>query len=156
MRCGVKIINNKKGFSYIFICVITIFVAIVIFTGLQYNLVLYTVKAHKNDVQLKLDSVIMKSAVENYDALKQGEVYGDYIDKEKLVRDAYEALDFSLSTESVHMDGCSMSRPEIEAIEGNGYGIRVSYELTIPFEMLDHTLIDITVPIELYSQYKEK
>ena len=151
-----KALKNKNGFSYIFICVITIFVAMVIFAGLQYNLVLYTVKSQQSDVQLKLDSLIMKSAVENYDALKQGERYRDYIDKEKLVQDVYEALGFSLNTESIDIDGCTMTRPEIQAIEENGYGVKVSYELTVPFEMSDHTFIDITVPVELCSQYKER
>ena len=151
-----RFLKNKRGVSYVLVCVIVLFASMLIFVGMQYSSTIIAVEEQKNDTQLKLESCIMKSAIDNYDALKQGTAYTDYVDRDRLISDTYEALGFSWDMEYIQSEKYKMTRPEIETIDENGYGIKVMYELTVPFEFLDHTITEITVPVELYAEYKER
>ena len=151
-----KILKDKSGLSYVLVCVIVLIASMLIFIGMQYATALSAVNTHKSETRLKLESCVMRSAIDNYDAIKQGNAYSDYIDPQTLVDNAYEALGFSWDTEYIEENGRTMTRPEIEALNNNGYGVRVTYELTVPFELLDKTVIDITVPVELVAEYRER
>ena len=151
-----RILKDKSGVSYVLVCTIVLIVSMMIFVGLQYSSALMKVDSHRSETRLKLESCVMQSAIDNYDALKQGSVYPDYVDTDRLVEDAYSSLGFSWNTEYVEDNGCKMSRPDIVATEVGGYGISVSYELTVPFEFLDRTVIEITVPVEIRAEYKER
>ena len=151
-----RILKDKSGVSYVLVCVIVLIASMLIFIGMQYATVLSAVNTHKSDTRLKIESCVMRSAIDNYDALKQGSAYADYIDTDILVEDAYEALGFSWDTEYVEDNGKKMTRPEIEAIQNGGYGVKVSYELSVPFEFLDRTVTYITVPVELSAEYRER
>ena len=151
-----RMLKDKSGVSYVLVCAIVLIVSMMIFVGLQYSSVLMKIDRHRSETRLKLESCVMQSAIDNYDALKQGIVYYDYIDTDRLVEDAYSSLGFSWNTEYIEDNGCKMSRPDIVATEEGGYGISVSYELTVPFEFLDRTVTEITVPLEIRAEYKER
>lgn len=151
-----RILKDKHGFSYVMTCVVVMIASMLIFIGLQYSAVLSAVNTHKSETRLRLESCVMQSAIDNYDAIKQGNVYSDYIDTDALIEKSYEALGFSWDTEYIEENGRTMTRPEIEALNNNGYGVKVTYELTVPFELLDRTVIDITVPVELVAEYRER
>ena len=151
-----RILKDKHGFSYVMTCVVVMIASMLIFIGLQYSTVLSAVNTHKSETRLRLESCVMQSAIDNYDALKQGNAYSDYIDTDALIEKSYEALGFSWDTEHIEENGRTMTRPEIEALNNNGYGVKVTYELTVPFELLDRTVIDITVPVELVAEYRER
>ena len=101
-------------------------------------------------------------AVSKYDALKQGEPWDDYIDRNDLVDGAYTLLGFPRVItleyrEPVAVDGkYVMSRPTIYAMAGDAFGVYVEYEITIPFELFNRKITDITVPITIVSQFKQK
>ena len=113
-------------------------------------------------MQLKMDSYITKQAIENYDAFKQGMPYQNYIDKNELVRGAYQTAGFgsgsltSLKGENEGKTIYTMARPTITAITGNEVGVKVAYELTIPFEAFGEKIADIRVPVEIVSKLSEK
>ena len=113
-------------------------------------------------MQLKMDSYITKQAIENYDAFKQGMPYQHYIDKNELVRGAYQTAGFgnssltSLKEENEGKTIYTMARPTITAITGNEVGVKVAYELTIPFEAFGEKIADIRVPVEIVSKLSEK
>jgi hypothetical protein len=100
--------------------------------------------------------------VSKYDALKQGEPWDEYIDREELVDGAYTLLGFPRIItleyrEPVSVDGkYVMSRPTIVATAENAFGVLVEYEIKIPFELFDRKITDITVPITIVSQFKQK
>ena len=151
-----RILKDKSGVSYVLVCVIVLIASMLIFIGMQYATALSAVNTHKSETRLKLESCVMRSAIDNYDAIKQGNAYSDYIDPQTLVDNAYEALGFSWDTEYIEDNGKKMTRPEIEAIQNGGYGVKVSYELSVPFEFLDRTVTYITVPVELSAEYRER
>lgn len=90
-----KLLRNKKGFSYILTCVLVLAVVMMIAVSVQYSLVFSLVRSEKEASRLALDSVVTKYAVEQYDALKQGEAYASHIDRTELVRRAYGTLGFA-------------------------------------------------------------
>lgn len=151
-----RILKDKSGVSYVLVCVIVLIASMLIFIGMQYATALSAVNTHKSETRLKLESCVMRSAIDNYDAIKQGNAYSDYIDPQTLVDNAYEALGFSWDTECIEDNGKRMTRPEIEAIQNGGYGVKVTYELSVPFEFLDRTVTYITVPVELSAEYRER
>ena len=61
------------------------------------------------------------------------------------------------SREPVMVDGkYVMSQPTIHALADDAFGVLVEYEITIPFELFNRKITDITVPITLISQFKQK
>ena len=150
------ILKDKSGISYVLVCVVVLIASMMIFITLQYSSVLISVNRHKSEARLRLETCVMQSAIDNYDALKQGSAYSEYIDTESLIEKAYASLGFSWDTAQLEENGCTMTRPEIETIENDGYGVRVTYELTVPFELLDRTVTEITVPVEIVAEYKER
>lgn len=162
-----KKLNNKKGFSFIPTCVIIIVLVMAISILLSYAFVHHTAKVQVAAMQLKMDSYITKQAIENYDAFKQGMPYQNYIDKNELVRGAYQTAGFgsgsltslketSLKEENEGKTIYTMARPTITAITGNEVGVKVAYELTIPFEAFGEKIADIRVPVEIVSKLSEK
>ena len=97
-------------------------------------------------------------AVNRFDALKQGEAWDGYIDRDELVGGAYETLGFprggggSLSVDGQYV----MTRPTITPECTDAFGIRAVYELKIPFELFNREVAEITVPITVVSQFKQK
>lgn len=90
-----RMLRNKKGFSYILTCVLVLAVVMMIAVSVQYSLVFSLVRSEKEASRLALDSLVTKYAVEQYDALKQGEAYASHIDRAQLVRRAYGTLGFA-------------------------------------------------------------
>ena len=156
-----KALKNKKGFSYILVCIIIIFIVMIVFTSLQYACVFHVANAQKNETQLKLDGYITQKAVENFDALKQGEAWDKYIDRTELVNGAYSLLGFPVIitldyTKPIVVDGkYYMSRPDIYALTGNSFGVYVQYNIEIPYELFGREF-SVIVPIEIISRYTKK
>ena len=152
-----RIMKNKNGMAYVLTCAVTVVIMMLLAVLFQYRFLASVVRTQREEAQMKLDSVVMKSAVENYDALKQGIAYGDHIDYEKMVRDAYDALGFSDGdTELPEARFFTLVRPQITAIQNGGFGLVASYELILPFEILGESYGEITVPITLTSKFTEK
>lgn len=157
-----KVLRNNSGFSYIFICVITLFAAMLIVAGLSYTDAMNIIRVQKEEVKQSLDSAVTEEAVAYYDALKQGNRYSDYVEASFLSDRAYRALGFGLpQTEirTVYRDGMAVSvmeRPEITVSMDGGFGVQVRYRLTVPFCVFGQHITDISVPVETGSFYQLK
>ena len=152
-----KALRNKNGMAYVLTCVIVLTAMMMVSVLFQYRYVYSVIDTQRDAAQTQLDSVVMKSAVENYDALKQGCNYQTFIDYAKLEQDAYAALGFSeTDTEALEEDIYTVNRPQITTITEGGFGLTVTYDLLIPCEVLGQTYGEITVPITLTSKFTEK
>lgn len=157
-----RICKNKNGFSYLLVCVITLFVAMLIVVGLSYADVMNIIRVQKEEIKQSLDSAVTEEAVAYYDALKQGNRYSDYVEASFLSNRAYRALGFGLpQTEirTVYRDGMAVSvmeRPEITVSMEGGFGVQVSYRLIVPFRVFGQHITDISVPVETGSFYQLK
>ena len=157
-----KHLGNKKGFSYVLTCVCILVVMMLVAIAMQYEFVYHIAREQKNETQLKLDSYVTRYAVSKYDALKQGEPWENYIDRRDLVNGAYTLLGFPLNLtleyrEPVEANGkYVMLRPTISALEGEALGVLVEYKIRIPFVIFNRTVTDITLPITIVSQFKQK
>jgi hypothetical protein len=151
-------LKNNKGFSYVLTCVCILVVMMLVAVALQYAFVYHVAREQQNETQLKLDSYVTRYAVSKYDALKQGEPWDDYIDRNDLVDGAYTLLGFSQSGggECFEMEGCIVYKPTIEATAGESFGVSVDYTIVIPLELFNRNIVEITVPIRLISQFRLK
>ena len=141
-----KMLRNKKGFSYIMTCVLVLAVVMMIAVSVQYSLVF---------------SLVTKYAVEQYDALKQGEAYASHIDRTQLVRRAYGTLGFAdagITEKTVSKGDASyiVSRPEITAADSGSIGVTVRYTMTVPFRAFGRVVAEIPIPVEINAVLHEK
>lgn len=149
-------LRNKEGFSYILTCVLVLITVLLIFAAMQYAFIYHTAREQKNETQLKLDSYVTKYAVEKYNALKQGGVYEKYIDSDGLAEGAYLQLGFAPNDRQLSEEKYVMSRPTISTLSGDAFGVTVEYEIKIPFVLFDREIAEITVPVTIISQFKQK
>lgn len=156
-----KMLRNKKGFSYILTCVLVLAVVMIIAVSVQYSLVFSLVRSEKEASRLALDSLVTKYAVEQYDALKQGEAYASHIDRTQLVRRAYGTLGFAdagITEKTVSKGDASytVSRPEITAADSGSIGVTVRYTMTVPFCTFGRVVAEIPIPVEINAVLNEK
>ena len=151
-------LKNKQGFSYVLTCVIILVAMMLVTIAMQYGYIYHTAREQQNDTQLTLDGYVTRYAVSRFNALKQGEAWGGYIDRDALVGGAYETLGFSQAGGgSVSVNGqYVMTRPTITPESSDAFGIRAVYDLKIPFELFNREITEITVPITVVSQFKQK
>jgi len=152
-----RTLKNKKGMAYVLTCVIILISMMLISVLFQYRYVYSAIEEQQEEAQMQLDSVILKSAMENYDALKRGSAYQEYINYTQLEQDAYVALGFfNEDIESIEKHIYTINRPTITPIAEGGFGLTVTYELQIAFWVLGEDYGTITVPVSLTSKYTEK
>ncbi len=153
-----QITSSTKGESYIYVCVLVLVISMLVSVVIMYMGLMAQVQIQKQDVELKLDSCISEYAVEAFDSIKQGESYENVIDMNKLKQNAYSRLGFAPSDSSiVYGNGnCTMTRPTITTLLGDGFGLTVTYTVSFPITWGGKTFSDLTVPITVTSFYKLK
>ncbi len=151
-------ISSIKGESYIYVCVLVLFISMLVSVVIMYMGLMAQVQIQKRDVEMKLDNCITKYAVEAFDSIKQGESVDRVIDLNKLKQNAYAGLGFSAYAQSIiyNNGNCSMSRPTIQTLSGNGFGLTATYTVTFPISWGGKTFTELTVPITVTSYYKFK
>ena len=153
-----KAVSSKKGESYIYVCVLVLFISALVSVVIMYMGLMAQVQIQKRDVEMKLDDIVSEYAVEAFDSIKQGESLDRVIDLDKLKQNAYTKLGFSAYATSItYPNGnCKMSRPTITTLSGNGFGLTATYTVTFPVKWGGKTFADLTVPITVTSYYKFK
>lgn len=153
-----QITSNKKGESYIYVCVLVLFISMLVSVLIMYMGLMAQVQIQKRDVQMKLDNCVAEYAIEAFDAVKQGESLDRVIDLDKLKQKAYTELGFnSYETNITYPNvNCTMSRPTITTLSGNGFGLTATYTVSFPVKWGGKVYTDLTVPITVTSYYKFK
>ena len=151
-------ICSKKGESYIYVCVLVLFISMLVSVVIMYMGLMAQVQIQKRDVEMKLDNIVSEYAVEAFDSIKQGENLDRVIDLNKLKQNAYTELAFNAYATSItYPNGnCKMSRPTITTLSGNGFGLTATYTVSFPIQWGGRTFADLTVPITVTSYYKFK
>lgn len=150
---------SKKGDAYIFLCVLIIFISMLLSVVILYMGMTAQIRAQKRDVQSKLDSYVTAYATEVYDALIQGAHREKYIDWVALEAGAYAVLGFdSESTEqfSYANGNCTMRRPTVTVLRGDGFGVAVDYVAVFPVRWNGETVTELEIPVTVTSYYKMK
>ncbi len=154
-------LNNKRGVSYVLTCVMVLVVVMLVFISIQYTLVYHVAREQRNQTQLLMDGYITRFAIENYDALKQGDAWDRYIDDSELTGGAYTEMGFRETAvpgrnEYRDLGDCFMYRPTITPLDGDSFGVTVTYEVLIPFDALGRRVATIRVPVTVISKYTER
>ena len=154
-----KALRNKRGDAYIYLCVLGIFICLLISVIILYMSITAQVQIQKKDVQAKLDSYVASFAPEGYDALKQGSSKDNYIDWMRLLADTYPALGFDdeSDTHFYYENGnCSMTRPQVTVLQGDGFGVTVEYTAIFPVVWNGLNYTNLEIPMTVTSYYKMK
>ena len=152
-----KYLRNKRGDSYIYLCVIVLFISMMTSVVILYMGLTAQVQIQKRDIQLKLDSYVANFSPEVYDALKQGTAYESYVDWKSFEAGAYAALGFETDTASEYSYGnCTMTRPAVIVLKGSGYGISAEYTAIFPVKWNGNVYANLEIPMTVTSYYKLK
>ena len=153
-----RALRNNKGESYIYLCVIVIFITMLVSVLILYMGITSQVQTQKRDTKAKLDGYISDYSVEIFNALKQGQNFTEYIDWNELEAGAMSAVGFPNDTDSeyVYKNAIRMSRPETELLSGNGFGVKISYIAYFPIEWNGTKYADLQIPVNITSYYKFK
>lgn len=153
-----RILKSKKGESYIYVCVLVIFISALVSVVIMYMGLTAQVQTQKREVKQKLDSCMSELSIEAFDSIKQGNHSSSIIDHARIRQKANETLGFSsASTQSLSSIGNStMSRPSVTTMTGNGFGVSVKYTLTFPIKWNGRTFTSLRVPVTVTSFYKFK
>lgn len=155
-------LTDKHGFSYIFVCILTLFISMLLAVGLEYTTVLNVVQVQKRQMQQQMDSAVTEKAIDYYNAIKQGSRYNRYIEESNLEDQALRNMGFgSYATENIRieLDGeliSVMTRPTVNASIDDGFGIHAEYVLSVPFRVFGQYITDISSHVHLDSYYKLK
>lgn len=150
--------SSKKGESYIYVCVLVLFISMLVSVVILYMGLMAQVQIQKRDVKMKLDSCVSEFATEAFDSIKQGDNYEFMLDLEKLKENAYRHLGFGSDDASITYENgnCMMSRPTVTTLSGNGFGLTAAYTVSFPIVWGGRTYADLEVPITVTSYYKFK
>ena len=153
-----NMLKNKKGESYVYLCVIVMFISMLVSALILYMSLTTQVQAQKRDVKAKLDGYISDYSVEIFNTLKQGQHFADYIDWNELESGALAALGFSdvADSEYVYANGIRMERPVVEVLSGNGFGVKIDYTVYFPVEWNGEKYAELQIPTTITSYYKLK
>ncbi len=154
-----KSLKNKRGDSYIYLCVIVVFVCLLVSVIILYTGLIAQVQIQKRDVQAKLDSYVSSRATDEYDALKQGSVKDNYFEWNQIEAEAYKALGFPNESDEVYVyenGNCKMTRPALTILKGDGFGVTVEYVAIFPIAWNGMVFADLEIPVTVTSYYKTR
>lgn len=153
-----RILTSKDGMSYVPCCFLIFFICILVSVLILYMGLMAQVQIQKRDVKLKLDNHITEYAVKAFNSIKQGEKYTEVIDLATLKQTAYTSLGFSASDANYAYENgnCTMSRPTITALSGEGFGLSATYTASFPIVWNGKVYADLEIPLTVTSYYKLK
>ena len=154
-----KSLKNKRGDSYIYLCIIVVFVCLLVSVIILYTGLIAQVQIQKRDVQAKLDSYVSSRATDEYDALKQGSVKDNYFEWNQIEAEAYKALGFPNESDEVYVyenGNCKMTRPALTILKGDGFGVTVEYVAIFPIAWNGMVFADLEIPVTVTSYYKTR
>lgn len=154
-----KSLKNKRGDSYIYLCVIVVFVCLLVSVIILYTGLIAQVQIQKRDVQAKLDSYVSSRATDEYDALKQGSVKDNYFEWNQIEAEAYKALGFPNESDEAYVyenGNCKMTRPALTILKGDGFGVTVEYVAIFPIAWNGMVFADLEIPVTVTSYYKTR
>ncbi len=154
-----RAITSDKGESYIYVCVIVLVISMLVSIVIMYMGLMAQVQLQKKDIEYKLDSYISEYAVEMHDSIKQGDNYALNFNWTEFEDGVYSALGFTsiYDTEYQYPNiDCSMSRPTVTVLRGNGFGVKIEYIASYPIQWNGRTYTELRIPITVTSYYKFK
>ena len=96
-----KILRNRDGIAYIYVCIIVLFVSALLAVIVLYMGLMSQVQIQKREVQQKLDSYLAEYATKAFDAIKQGEPYESHIDYAEFKSGVYPKMGFPTSDATI-------------------------------------------------------
>ena len=82
--------SSKKGESYIYLCVLVLFISMLVSVVIMYMGLMAQVQIQKRDAKMKLDSCVSEFATEAFDSIKQGvrkrQLHDEQTDRHHAVR----------------------------------------------------------------------
>ena len=110
-------------------------------------------------MRAKLDGYLALFATGEYDALKHGADYEQYLAWDQLEQGVCPALGFESDTDETVAGpngNYTVTRPTVTVLHGGGFGLTVCYTVSFPVKWNGRTFADLTIPVTVSSFYKIK
>lgn len=157
-----KIIKTKNGEGYIMICVLILIISMFIAVFLSFTSAVGIIKQTKRNSRIVLDNYIMQTAVENYDSIKNGSDYTEYLDNDTYIYNfsCFNSLDFYENRMYCYgADGETdyyLTKPIMQFIEEKTMKVSVEYTVCIPLRFMGIKITTVSVPVKIVSKLSQK
>lgn len=149
--------KNKRGASYVQVCVIVLVLVMILAAVLFYASSMTIVQQSKENTALILDSYVMKNSIDIYLYIKQGNDYNRKIDQKYYISQYLSRFSLDSSNNmlySVGEDGetiYKMTVPQVSYVVDKTLNLKAAYDLMIPVRFAGQTITWMTIPMEVKS-----
>jgi len=157
-----KIIKSKNGEGYIMICVLILIISMFVAAFLSFTSAVGIIRQTKRNSRIVLDNYIMQTAIENYDSIKNGNDYTEYLDIDTYIYNfsCFNSLDFyenKLYCYSADGDiDYYLTKPAMQFIDENTMKVSVKYDVCIPIRFMGINVATVEVPVKIVSKLSQK
>ena len=156
------VLKNKRGSSYVPICVIILIIMMTFSVILVYSSSITVVRVQKTNTETVFDSFVAQNSILIYSNIKQGKNATDHLNTAPF----YTMLkDFCTLDESGGMyysyddDGIEkfhLTKPQMGFIEEDTLELYVTYTMYVPIRFSGHTVSVAQVPVRVTSALNSK
>lgn len=151
----IKVLKDKRGVGYIFPCVVTIVIAMILSAVLFYAECMTIIQTTRDDTERVLESFVMKNSIEIYNSIKQGHDFTENIDGNIYVSDTSSELSLDISknmlynTDNQGKTVYSMTVPTVSYSIDKTLKLKANYTVIIPVTFAGNKLYDLEIPVEI-------
>ncbi len=151
----IKALKDKRGVGYIFPCVVTIVIAMILSVVLFYAECMTIIQTTKDDTERVLESFVMKNSIEIYNSIKQGHDFTEKIDGNIYVSDTSSELSLDISenmlynTDNQGTTVYSMTVPKVSYTIDKALKLKANYTVIIPVTFAGNKIYDLEIPLEI-------
>lgn len=156
------IMKNKRGDGYVFPCVMTIVLCMILSVLIFFASTASWIRITKENTETVMDSYIMKHSIEIYNSIKQGNDYTETLDANVYIDDLckYCTLvnkgNYLYAYDSKGKVQYQMTKPYFTFQEENTLKIRVNYTLYVPIWFNGRAVSVARIPVTIDSALSEK
>jgi len=162
-----RVLSNKKGMSYVYVCVIILILSMLISLVFSYASLMTITSKAKDNSQRVLDGFCIEKAIEINKSIKNGNKYmisNEYTDpfmerisKELLLTNVDNSRNIWYNTDGENDDIIfRFDNPLTANLEDNTLTLQMDYELVIPINFGGIDFSDLRIPIRIKSVYNVK
>jgi len=156
------ILKNKHGEGYVFPCVMTIVLCMILSVLIFFASTASWIRVTKENSKTVMDSYIMKNSIEIYNSIKQGNDYTEALDANVYIDDLcrYCTLvnkgNYLYAYDSKGKVQYQMTKPYFTFQEDNTLKIRVHYTLYVPIWFNGRAVSVARIPVTIDSALSQK
>jgi hypothetical protein len=152
-----KILNNTRGGSYVYTCVVVLVLVMILSVVLFYASAMTVIETARDNTRRVLDSYVMKNSIEIYNSIKQGNDFTEAVEDSFYISSVSLELSLDFDGEYLYTVGedgdvvYRMTPPDVSFRTDRTLQLQADYELELPVRFAGEIIYWFTVPVTVGS-----